>query len=185
MDKKEYRKGVLADIAALPGEYIESSNAGIRESFLSMPEYDRASVIFAYISEGREPDTVGIIEQALADGKTVALPVSLAGGIMEPRAIRSLDELVPGRFHIPAPPETAPLVDEESIELIIVPAVTFNSGGFRLGRGGGYYDRFLARSGAVSVGLGRDRLIRDDVPLEPHDQGVACLVTESGVKRFV
>ncbi len=184
MDKKEYRRGVLADIAALPEEYVESSNEGIREQFLAMPEYERASVIFAYISEGREPDTVGIIRQALADGKTVALPVSLDGGIMEPRRIRGLDELVPGRFHIPAPPASAPLVDEESIDLIIVPAVTFNGHGFRLGRGGGYYDRFLARSGAVSVGLGRDRLIRDDVPLEAHDQGVTCLVTESGVKRF-
>ena len=61
--------------------------------------------------------------------------------------------------------------------------MTFNSRGYRLGRGGGYYDRFLARSGAFSVGLGRDRLLRE-VPLEDHDQGVACLVTESGVKRF-
>ena len=185
MDKKEYRRGVLADISALPEAYIEDSNAGIREHFLAMPEYEQATVIFAYISEGREPDTVGIIQQALADGKTIALPVSLAGGVMEPRAIGSLDELVPGRFHIPAPPESAPLVEEESIDLIIVPAVTFNGCGFRLGRGGGYYDRFLSRSRAISVGLGRDRLIRDDVPLEPHDQGVSFLVTESGVKRFV
>lgn len=185
MDKKAYRKGVLADIAALPEDYLEESNAGIRKHFLDMPEYESASVIFAYISEGREPDTVGIIQKALADGKTVALPVSLAGGIMEPRVIHSLDELVPGRFHIPAPPESAPVVEEDSIDLIVVPAVTFNGEGFRLGRGGGYYDRFLSRSRAVSVGLGRDRLIRDDVPLEPHDQGVACLVTESGVKRFV
>ena len=185
MDKKEYRRGVLADIAALPEEYVEESNVGIREHFLAMPEYWQASVIFAYISEGREPDTVGIIQHALASGKTVALPVSLPGGIMEPRVIQSLDELVPGRFHIPAPPESAPLVEEDSIDLIIVPAVTFNENGFRLGRGGGYYDRFLSRSDAVSVGLGRDRLIRDDVPLEAHDLGVACLVTESGVKRFV
>ena len=181
--KKQFRKGVQADIAALPEDYLKMSNEGIREHFLSLPEYEDAGTIFAYISEGREPDTVGILQAALAAGKTVALPISLDDGVMEPRAIRSLDELTEGRFHIPAPPADAPLVKEEDIDLIIVPAVTFNSRGYRLGRGGGYYDRFLARSDAFSVGLGRDRLIRE-VPLEDHDQGVACLVTESGVKRF-
>ena len=183
MDKKEFRKGVQAAIAALPEEYLEESNAGIRAVFLNMPEYQQAKTIFAYISEKREPDTVGIIEQALADGKTVALPISLAGGIMEPRAIKSLDELVIGRYNIPAPTEDAPLVADEDIDLIIVPAVTFNDKGYRLGRGGGYYDRFLSKSGAVSVGLGRDRLIQE-VPLEAHDQCVTCLVTESGARRF-
>ena len=97
MDKKEYRKGVLADIASLSKDYLEESNAGIREHFLAMPEYKKASVIFAYISEGREPDTVGIIQNALADGKTVALPVSLAGGVMVPRVIYSLEI---GRAHV-------------------------------------------------------------------------------------
>jgi len=183
MDKKEFRKGVQAAIAALPEEYLAESNAGIRAAFLDMPEYKQAKIIFAYISEKREPDTVGIIEQALRDGKTVALPISLDGGIMEPRAIKSLDELVIGRYNIPAPTESAPLVADEEIDLIIVPAVTFNDRGYRLGRGGGYYDRFLSKSDAFSVGLGRDRLIQE-VPLESHDQCVKCLVTESGAKRF-
>lgn len=183
MDKKAFRKGVQAEIAALPETYLNESNAGLRENFLAMPEFRRADVIFAYISEGREPDTVGILQKALAMGKTVALPVSLDGGIMEPRIIKSLEELVPGRFGILAPPEGAPLVPEERIDLVLVPAVTFNDKGYRLGRGGGYYDRFLGRSGACSVGLGRERLIRE-IPLEPHDMSVNCLVTEVCVRRF-
>ena len=182
MDKKTFRKSVLAEIEALPADYIEASNAGIRDNFSALPEFQKAHTIFAYISVGREPDTAGIIKAALDAGKTVALPVSLDGGIMQPRCIHSLSELVPGKFGIPAPPENAPIIDSGEINLIIVPAVTFDRRGFRLGRGGGYYDRFLQGSGAFSVGLGRERLIRP-VPLEPHDMSVDCLVTESGVYR--
>lgn len=182
-EKKAFRKGVQAEIAELPEEYLEESNLGLRENFLSLPEFDRARVIFAYISEGREPDTVEILRRALALGKTVALPVSLDNGVMEPRTVKSLEELVPGRFGILAPPAGAPLVAEEEIDLVLVPAVTFNEKGFRLGRGGGYYDRFLSRSGAFAVGLGRERLIRE-IPLEAHDMSVNCLVTEACIRRF-
>ena len=166
MDKKTFRKSVLDEIAALPEEYINSSNLGIFENFINMPEFICAQNIFAYISDGREPDTVRIIQKALDMGKTVALPISYSGGQMAPHVITSLQELVPGRFGIPAPPEESPVLSEEDINLIIVPAVTFNRKGFRLGRGGGYYDRFLERSSAFSVGLGRELLIRE-VPLEP------------------
>lgn len=177
MDKKAFRKSIFEKIAALSEEYIAYSNEGIYENFINMPEFKSAQNIFAYISEKREPDTVRIIEKALEAGKTVALPVSYDGGRMEPRVIKSLSELEIGKFGIPAPKEDALLLSEEDIDLIIVPAVTFNRAGFRLGRGGGYYDRFLERSSAFSVGLGREKLICE-VPLESHDMSVDCLVTE-------
>ena len=182
MDKKSFRKEVLAEIDSLPADYIAASDKGIMENFLSLPEFIRAKTVFAYISTGREPDTVGIIKAALSLGKTVCLPVSFDGGIMQPRKIESLEELVPGKFGIPAPPDNAPCVKEEDIDLIIVPAVTFDRRGFRLGRGGGYYDRFLSKSSACSVGLGRERLIKP-VPLEPHDMCADCVVTEENIYR--
>ncbi len=182
-NKKAFRDSVLDKISALSDEYIRESNDGIFRNFLSLSEYKNAATIFAYISEKREPDTVKIIHAALSSGKRVALPVSLPGGIMEPRLIADLDELVPGRFGIPAPPDSAPLVLRDEIDMIIVPAVTFDANGYRLGRGGGYYDRFLAGSAAFSVGLGRQRLIMP-VPLESHDMNVNCLITESAVYKF-
>ena len=177
MDKKAFRKEVLGKIEALSEEYIASSNEGIYENFISLPEFESAKNIFAYISEKREPDTVRIIEKALELKKTVALPVSYDGGVMVPKVIKSLDELEIGKFGIPAPKESAPVLNDEDIDLIIVPAVTFDKNGYRLGRGGGYYDRFLEKSDAFSVGLGREELICD-VPLESHDMSVKCLVTE-------
>ena len=182
MDKKTFRKAVLNDISALPQEYIESSDAGIFKNFTALEEFNSAKTVFAYLSEKREPDTVKIIEKALEMGKTVALPISYDGGYMEPRIIKSLSELVVGKFGIPAPPESAGKLSEEDVDLIIVPAVTFSRNGFRLGRGGGYYDRFLERSRAFSVGLGRELLLRD-VPVEKHDMKVACLVTETAVYK--
>ncbi|MBQ8830393.1 MAG: 5-formyltetrahydrofolate cyclo-ligase [Oscillospiraceae bacterium] len=182
MDKKAFRKEVFEKIAALPEEYIVSSNSGIYENFIALSEFASAKNIFAYISEKREPDTVRIIEKALELGKTVALPVSFDGGIMVPKVIKSLDELEVGKFGIPAPKEDAPVLKEEDIDLIIVPAVTFDRNGYRLGRGGGYYDRFLERSAACSVGLGREKLLCE-VPLEKHDMPVKYLVTESKVYK--
>ena len=180
MDKKEFRKMIKNEIEELSEEYILFSNSGIFENFIGLPEFENAKTIFAYISEKREPDTVRIIRKALDMGKTVALPISFNNGRMEPRIIKSLDELVIGKYGIPAPKDDSPLLKDEDIDLIIVPAVTFNRQGFRLGRGGGYYDRFLKKSTAFSVGLGRERLIRE-IPLQPHDMSVICLVTEAGV----
>ena len=180
MDKKTVRKMIKDEIEELSEEYIMFSNNGIFENFISLPEFENAKTIFAYISEKREPDTERIIRKALEMGKTVALPISYDNGRMEPHIIKNLDELVSGKYGIPAPKNDAPILKDEDIELIIVPAVTFDRNGFRLGRGGGYYDRFLEKSEAFSVGLGRERLIRE-IPLLPHDMSVSCLVTEAGI----
>lgn len=182
MDKKAFRKAVIEKISSLSEEYIDFSNDGICKNFINMPEFLNAENIFAYISEKREPDTVKIIEKALSMGKTVALPVSYDGGVMVPKIITDLNGLETGKFGIPAPKEDAPLMSEESIDLIIVPAVTFDKNGYRLGRGGGYYDRFLEHSSAFSVGLGREKLLCE-VPLEKHDMPVKCLVTETRVYK--
>lgn len=180
MNKKECRKAVKKEIEELSEEYIAFSNNGIFENFISLSEFKKATTIFAYISEKREPDTVKIILKALDMGKTVALPISYDNGRMEPRIIYSLDDLVIGKYGIPAPTDDAQILKDEDIELIIVPAMTFNRKGFRLGRGGGYYDRFLEKSKAFSVGLGREKLIRE-IPLQPHDMSVTCLITETGI----
>ena len=182
-EKKIFRDGVLAETDALPEEYIQESNKKIAENFLSLPEYKSAKTIFAYLGVGREPATAEIINTMLRDGKTVALPISYKGGVMVPHVIKSLDEMIPGKFGIPAPPEDTPSLTPEEVDLIIVPGVTFDDKGYRMGRGGGYYDRYLEKTIAFSVGIARARLVRP-VPTESHDMGVNCLVTDSGATYF-
>ena len=181
--KAALRKKIIDYTGALPEEYIEESNEGICKNLLALPEYQKANTIFAYYSIGREPGTHSFIERALADGKTIALPISLECGMMEAHVIKSLSELVSGEFNIPAPTADTPVLQPNEIDLILVPGVTFDEEGYRLGRGGGYYDRYLSETTAFAVGLAREKLLYD-VPRESHDMGVRCLITEKKRRDF-
>jgi 5-formyltetrahydrofolate cyclo-ligase len=182
-DKRDLRREILARIDRLPEDYIQSSNRGIYRNIVSLPEFLEASTIFAYCSMDREPDTAGIIRKAFDLGKQVLLPACLGGGVMEARMIRSLSELGPGRFGIPEPSAVVG-VPPDQVDLILVPAVTFDREGFRLGRGGGYYDRYLSGTKAYTVGLAREKLLFDVLPREEHDIPVNCIVTETAIARL-
>ena len=108
---------------------------------LSLPTFQAAERIFAYCSVVPEVDTHAILAQARRRGKTVALPVTHPDGQM--RFARFDGALVPGRFGIPEPPRSARTLLPQPGDLMLVPALAYDRAGRRLGRGGGYYDRFL------------------------------------------
>ena len=176
--KSELRIRLREEIAALPDDYISVSNEGILVRVLAMREFKAARNIMAYHSVEKEPDTLELVDYALSMGKSVAFPFCYRGGVMEARAVNSLSELRPAMLGIPAPPDTAPIVAPEELDLVIVPALAYDRAGYRLGYGGGYYDRFLSGIPAFTVGLARERLIKDDLPAEAHDVAVSCVVTE-------
>ncbi|MDR1588738.1 MAG: 5-formyltetrahydrofolate cyclo-ligase [Oscillospiraceae bacterium] len=176
--KNAMRDAVLRRIGELPAEYIASSDAGIFENLSALPEFISAGVILFYYSVNREPDTRKAIGLALRLGKTVALPISYRGGVMHAHELSGDGELRGGLHGIPAPPENSRLIDKAELELIIVPALAFDGEGFRLGYGGGYYDRYLPGARAYTVGLARRRLLERAVPREPHDIAVRRVITE-------
>ena len=181
--KSELRKQITEEIAALPDEYIAASDNGLLLRVTSLKEYITARNIMIYCSVKREPDTRAIANAALAMGKTIAFPYCFRGGIMRAHVVSSLDELRPAMLGIPAPPDTAPVIKPEDLDLVIVPALTYDKSGYRLGYGGGYYDRYLYGIPAFTVGLARSRLLKDKLPREPHDIAVKCLVTECLVEN--
>jgi 5-formyltetrahydrofolate cyclo-ligase len=185
-EKQTLRRELTEQIAALPDEYITASDNEIFERVIALPEFRRATTIFAYYSVKREPDTHRIIDCALSLGKTVALPESLPQGVMVARRVTADDisKLQPGRMGIPSPPGDAEEIAPSDFDLIIVPAVTFDREGFRLGYGGGYYDRYLPKTTAFTVGLARERILRESVPREAHDVSARCLVTDANIRRF-
>ena len=87
-------------------------------------------------------------------------------------------------FGILEPTLDCPLVDKSQVDLVIVPALCYDRKGFRLGYGGGHYDRWLADYTGLTVGMCRDATLQDAVPTEPHDRPVQTIVTESQVLTF-
>ena len=181
--KIKLRNTLRAEIAALPDEYISESNRKLYSQVISLNEFSDARNIMIYHSVEREPDTLLIIKTALSAGKTVSLPYCLRGGIMQARIVHSLSELEPAMLGIPSPTSQAPVIAPDKLDLVIVPALTYDREGYRLGYGGGYYDRFLAGVFAHTVGLARELLIKQKLPREPHDIAVKYVVTEFGISN--
>lgn len=151
-----------------------------------LPAFQGARTVLAFVSLGDEPPTRPLLEAVLASGKRLCLPRIVSGqSRFEAAAVGSLDELRPGVYGISEPPPSAAAVDPSELDLVIVPALAFDVSGNRLGRGGGYYDRFLAAlpPHAVTVGLTFEAALWPRVPVEAHDVPVQWIVTESRTMR--
>lgn len=177
-DKAAFRKNIRSEIRALPADYLSASDTAIAERLIVLPEFINASHIFAYLSVGREVDTRRIIAEALKLDKDVYLPVVLGNGIMEFARYDASARLLSSELHIPEPDAAAPRAVPGSSDLIIVPGLCFDALKYRMGQGGGYYDRYLATTRCISVGLARERLMPEAVPQERFDLPVDILVTE-------
>lgn len=179
-EKAGFRKDVLARIQALDAAYLAESDAGILEQLCSLPEYAAAGRLFAYWSVGRECDTRALLERARRRGMPAALPVCRGRGEMD--FFLWTGELVLGRLGIPEP-QGGEIAFPGPGDLMAVPAVCCDAGGYRLGRGGGYYDRYLAAHPCFSVCLCRERLLAEKVPRDWNDFPVSAVITEERVLR--
>ena len=161
-----------------PAEKAESDRI-LAARFLASEPYRRANVLFLYAGVDPEPDTRPVIAAALRSGKTVALPKITGPGLMDARRITALEGLVPDKFNIPAPSEESETVPPDAFDLILVPGAAFTPGGVRLGRGGGYYDRYLPRTRGVKLALARRQFVFPALPAEAHDIRVDILITDA------
>jgi 5-formyltetrahydrofolate cyclo-ligase len=180
--KAELRRRIAALAAALDLADRSDRSARIGARLLTLPEFRGAGTVFLPVSFGAEPDTRGIIQKLLDQGAVVAVPRIAGKGIMEAHRIRSLGDLAPGRFGIPAPVHPDPL--EGTPVITVCPGVAFGSGGERLGRGKAYYDRFLAaHPGTFAVGICFEVQLAEGIPMTPEDRRMAAVVTEARVLR--
>ena len=172
------RKQISEKINSLPDDYIIESDNGIFHAVTSLTVFNEARNILFYYSVKREPSTLEIVKVALQANKKVSFPLCYRGGIMNARVVESLEDLRPAMLGIPAPPESATIVPSNELDLIIVPALTYDMTGYRLGYGGGYYDRYLQSISASTVGIARERLLCEKLPFEMHDIAVHQVITE-------
>ena len=150
----------------------------IFSSFTSSDYFAAFSTFLIYVSCGSEVDTRNIIDFALKNGKRVAVPYCI-GTNMSFYEIKSLDDLIDGAFGIPSADASKALkIIDYSGSLCIVPALSFDDNGNRLGYGGGYYDRFLSLQYIPTLGLCYEKCIADKIPSEHFDVNIDCILTE-------
>lgn len=180
-EKQQLRAVMRARERQLSDRYRRESDQAIAAHLTAMPEYQAAGTIFCFVGTPHEIDTRSILENALAAGKRLCVPLCTGPGMMELRQITTLSQLSPGAYGIPEPPEDAPTVSVDETDFAILPCLTCNHLGHRLGQGQGYYDRFLAHYRSGTVLLCREKLIREEIPLEPHDYPIPWVLTERGL----
>ena len=148
--KSELRKQVLHEMKALPREQKQFIDQALTERLLQHPFYQEAKVIATYLSFSHEFQTQGLIEQALKDGKKVLIPKTYPKGRME-FVVYDPQQLVKTSFGLLEPQGDLEVVEPSQIDLIHVPGLAFTTEGYRIGYGGGYYDRYLEHFAGQSL----------------------------------
>lgn len=142
------------------------------------PWYRSAKTVMAFWAVSPEPELRPLLEDIIASGKKLLLPRCDNQTVMTARWVRSLDALIPGAFGIMEPPEALETVRKQEIDLILVPGLAFDRKCTRLGRGRGYYDRYLADFHGKTLGVCFQASLLDTIIQEPHDRPVNAVVTD-------
>lgn len=187
-DKAGLRRRLLAARRALGPAELAAAGRSIRDAVLELPETQMAGTVAAYWSIGAEPDTHGLLFGLWKRGSYVLLPVLLPDGDLDWASYEGPESLRPAARGLMEPTEPVRGVAAVcSADLVLVPALAVDHSGLRLGRGGGSYDRALARVGAQvpTVALVYDAELVPAVPAGPHDQRVRMVARPSaGVTRL-
>ena len=140
--KSELRKQVLHEMKAIPRTQKVTMDLALTDQFLKHPSYQEAKVIATYLSFPHEFQTQELIDQALKDGKKVLIPKTYTKGRMD-FMVYHPQQLVKTSFGLLEPQGDLEVVAASQIDLVHVPGLAFTTEGYRIGYGGGYYDRYL------------------------------------------
>ena len=190
-EKARLRERFRAARIELAPEARAAAARGVADRVTTLPEWAAARVVGLYwpIPARGELDVRPLLGAALDAGRTTALPVvtHVSPPALAFRRVRRQPdgayELAAGRWGLREPPDDAPLVEPDAIDLVIVPAFGAGRDGGRIGHGGGFYDAFLPTTRAVRVGVVYAACLVDAVPCEPHDIRLDVVVTERETVR--
>ena len=165
---------------------IQRKSLQVISNVLSLSEFQTAKIVACYVNKGSEVETKPIIRNILSSSKKVLVPTVTGERDLVFSELRSLEELVLGTFGIlePQPDLTRPR-SLETVDLAFIPGIVWDSEGYRVGWGKGYFDAVLEKlpSWATSIGLAYDQQVVDRVPREEFDLPVDLVVTETRVIR--
>jgi 5-formyltetrahydrofolate cyclo-ligase len=183
--KHALRQQMLKLRNQLPQTYIDQCSNSICEKLIKQEQYQQADTILFYIAFRNEVDVKTLIEDAWKQEKRVTVPlVNPRDRSMKCMQIKDWQELKTGSYGILEPSDVPErVINPEEISLVVVPGVAFDERGYRLGYGGGYYDRFFARQGTLCFRIGvayPEQMVKTVYP-EPHDQPLHQIVTSQKI----
>ncbi len=168
MDKKELRKTIREQKRAMTPQMVADASDALAKQFFATGYYQNAKTIYGYLPYNQEVRTVPILEQALRDGKKVAVP-KVYGDRMQFVYMQDLSQVAPSDMGIPEPIGDEP-VAEDKTALVLMPGLAFDKRGNRMGYGGGYYDKFLAAEpDHPTVALCYGFQMVDSIPTDDYD----------------
>ncbi len=184
--KKEFRKKVIYDRKNQNNEFIIKNSSIITEKLLSLDFMKNAKNIMLYLDFNNEVQTDELINKLMSLKKNIYAPITLKEDrkLIPSQIIDLQNSIKIGAYGIREPKEDCcPKIDVHDIDIVIVPAVAYDKNRYRLGYGGGFYDRFLneLRDDAITVGIAFDLQIFESVPKEDHDAQLNYIITESQI----
>ncbi len=187
MQKSELRKEMRTVLGAISAEDRHKRSLDVCQLLAGTPEFRRAETIMLFLSMEQEVETSTLVLQAWKEGKTVALPrVRWEQRQIEPVAIKSLETSPnPAAQGLRDPVGGTP-ISLARIDLVALPGLAFDQRGYRLGRGKGFYDRFLAQKEFKGLRIAlcfHEQILADLLPVEPHDVPMNMIVTDRKILR--
>ena len=189
LNKQSLRKELLLKRSELSPEFILENSKKIAENLINLSIYQKSANIMLYVATQDEVQTQEIIKSAQKDKKRIFIPLIIRkDNALLPSLVTDFEEeLVQGVLGIYQPKkEFYRIYPPSTLEMVIVPGVAFTIHGHRLGRGGGYYDRFLSQlEGQIySIALSFEMQIFDEIPFDVQDMPVDYIITEKRVIRI-
>lgn len=186
-NKSAIRKSLRDRLDAMGEEERHAKSVQACSFLLKSPEFAAARVVMLYLSMQTEVDTAPLALRCFQEGKAVVVPkVSWDQRRMLPVEITSLQTGLTTTGPGVREPIAGKPIPTDFIDLVIVPGLGFSAAGHRIGRGMGFYDRFLAQPEfmGLSCGLAFDEQMVDSLPVLDHDMPLSMLVTDRGIRRF-
>ena len=183
-EKKNLRRAIRQAAGDISRDARRTSDGKLFSQFLALPELLEAKNVLLFYGVGSEPNTAQLFSRLFDLGKRVFLPRCLPDWQMEAREIFPDSGFVETDWGLFEPEETCPLGEKAALDLILVPNLCCDQAGYRLGQGGGYYDRYLQDYEGITIALCREALLQKGVPRQWHDRPVQLIITEEHVHRF-
>lgn len=177
-EKQQLRRRQKAAFGALDRCLRRQADEKICKKLLSLPSYQKAKTVFCFVPMQDEVDVTPFLQAVLQSGRRLAVPLCLEQGQMEAREITGLSQLQAGAYGILEPPRQAAVVLPQEIDFAVIPGLGFDADGGRLGRGGGYYDRYLDKISGSTVGVTYQQLLLPCAAFSAWDRRVQGVCTE-------